>query len=540
MASNYDRVANTTDSFTTGTLTGVVSGSDHGNKADAINKVEAQVVKESPLNVNWPGYGGNIATAIAALPAVGACLYIPAGQYTGSFDFTSKSHLTVMGDGSNSVVHNTAASDHALSFTDCNELTVQNLRVQGTTGTFDGLHLERCMRSNVNRVFCQGSGRNGIYAEECIGLTVNDCVVGIDSQSPYPTGVTNCTGGLVLTWDGVNADSGCNQFVVDGGWYVIGKDRGWAIEVNHGEGGLINGPIPELSRGGIKLATCDNLVVDGYYGEANPSDVEYSTGTVATTNADATVTGTGTAWNTNDGEGNKNAMVGKFFVIGTTYGRVLSITNDTSIELEANWANTASGQAYTLISGDLYMENCTGCVVNGGRGGAAVLLKNSSRNVLNLVTERIFFDSTSNRNTGRIITNRASATTSPPRLVDNGAGNRIFQFNHQTGADVRVDGLVRVSGTELRTADNLQSELAVYSGIGGATPMAMGTDGQLYFGASFDATLNRIQAAVVGVGSSLNFPTAVTAASVPNNTIFRDSADNVIKKKDNTGTVTAI
>lgn len=535
MASSYDRVANTTDSFTTGTLTGVVAGADHGNKADALNKIEAQVVKEAPLNVNWPGYGGNIATAITALPSTGASLYIPAGQYTGAFDFASKSHLTVMGDGSNSVIHNTTASDHALSFTDCLNVIVKDLRVQGTSGTFDGLHMERCHRAFVDRVYCQGSGRNGVYAEECIGIKVN-AYVGIDVTSPFPTGVTNCTGGLKLTWDTVNADSGCNQFVIDGGWYVIGKDRGWAIEVDHGEGGVINGPVPELSKGGIKLATCDNVVVDGYYGEANPSDVEYSTGTVATTNADATVTGTTTAWNTNDGEGNKNAMVGKFFVIGTTYGRVLSITNDTSIELEANWANTASGQAYTLISGDLYMENCTGCVVSGGRGGAAVLLKNSSRNVLNLATERIFFDSTSNRNTGRIVTNRASATTSPPRLVDNGAGNRIFQFNHQTGADVRVDGLVRVSATELRTVDNLQSEEAVYSSVGEANQIALGGDGKIYFGSGLDATLNRIQAAVVGVGSSLNFPTAVTAASVPNNTIFRDSADNVIKIKDNGGT----
>lgn len=31
------------DSFTTGTLTGVVSGSDHGNKADAINRIEAEL-----------------------------------------------------------------------------------------------------------------------------------------------------------------------------------------------------------------------------------------------------------------------------------------------------------------------------------------------------------------------------------------------------------------------------------------------------------------------------------------------------------------
>lgn len=40
MASNYPT---SLDAFTTGTLTGIVSGSDHGNKADAINKIEAAI-----------------------------------------------------------------------------------------------------------------------------------------------------------------------------------------------------------------------------------------------------------------------------------------------------------------------------------------------------------------------------------------------------------------------------------------------------------------------------------------------------------------
>lgn len=38
----------------------------------------------------------------------------------------------------------------------------------------------------------------------------------------------------------------------------------------------------------------------------------------------------------------------------------------------------------------------------------------------------------------------------------------------------------------------------------------------------------------------MNFPLAIAAASVPNNSIFRDSADNVLKRKDNAGAVAAI
>jgi hypothetical protein len=69
-------------------------------------------------------------------------------------------------------------------------------------------------------------------------------------------------------------------------------------------------------------------------------------------------------------------------------------------------------------------------------------------------------------------------------------------------------------------------------------------DGRHEWGAggagALDTNLYRTGVGVLGVGNVLQFPTAVTAASVPNNSIFRDSADNVIKKKDNAGAVTAI
>lgn len=54
-----------------------------------------------------------------------------------------------------------------------------------------------------------------------------------------------------------------------------------------------------------------------------------------------------------------------------------------------------------------------------------------------------------------------------------------------------------------------------------------------------DTTWERSQAGVMKLGNALQL-TAMAAASVPNNSIFLDSADNVIKKKDNAGTVTVI
>lgn len=402
-----------------------------------------------------------LTAAIAALPATGGWLHIPRGKYDGTWTITGKNHLTVTGEGSSSVIHNATASPaDALSFVNCNELIVSNLRVQGTAGTRDGLHLENCQRATVGRIFCQGSGRHGIYAQKCFGIMVEPCAVGIDSQSPYPTGVTNCRSGLVLGWDGVAADSGCNQFVVNGGFYVVGKSQDTAIIIDHADGGVINSPIPELSQGGIRITDSVAVTVTSYYGEANPSDVEYATGTASVTNGSTSVTGSGTAWNTADGEGNINAYPGKWLIVGTKWARVLSVQSNTALTLEAAWPGpTAAGAAYRLQSADLYLRNSHQCNIVGGRGGGAVLLENSSRNVLNTVTESLFFDATSNYNEGRVVTNRASAATD--RLVDNGTGNRFTQLNYQTNA--RVKG-----GHALLVDPNLQAHEGLHTWTAGA------------------------------------------------------------------------
>lgn len=489
-----------------------------------------------------------LATIQAAAAGKGVCV-IPKGKYVCAVDVAALSHVKIRGEG---VLHCPTAGDDALSLTDCPDAEVEGIWVQGEAGSRNGIRLVRCPRAKV-RVRCQGSGAEGVYAEKCIAIDV-DSYVGIDVGSPFPAGVANSTGGVKLTWDGVNADSGCNQFRL-GGWYVIGKDRGWAVEIVRAEGGQVASIVPELSKGGIKLDTCQNLVLDGYYGEANPSDVEYATGTASTTAASTAVTGTGTAWNTNDAQGNKNAMVGKFFIVGTTYGRVASITSDTAITLEANWGgSTASGQSYTLIGCDLYMRSCARCTVTGGRGGGAVILEGSSQNLLNLLAERVFFDAASNDNHGLVVTNRASTTTNPARLIDNGARNRITQVNYQTGALVK-DDTARVGAANVFTVGQAVNGLAdatvilsaIVSGQS-AAKMALRNNGQLEAGdgvATRDTVLRRIQAAVWGIegaggtGAGFNFK-PIAAASVPNNTIFMDSADNVLKRKDNTGAVAAI
>lgn len=409
--------------------------------ANAALEARADVLESGqPINVAQQAGADNaekLTAAIAALPATGAWLHIPRGLYIGSWTISDKEHLTVTGEGSSSTIHNATESPaDALKFVDCDELTVRELRVQGAPGTRDGLRLENCQRATVGRIFCRGSGRYGIYAQKCFGIVVEPCAVGIDSETPYPTDVAaNCLSGLVLGWDGVDITSGCNQFVVNGGFYVVGKSQDTAIVVDHADGGLINSPIPELSSGGIRIVDSVAVQVNGYYGEANPSDIEYVDGTCTVTNGSATVTGVGTAWDTLNGEGFINAYPGKWVIVGTSWARILSVESDTSLTLEEVWPGaTAAGTAYRIQSVDLHLKDCNQCAVYSGRGAGAVLVEGTSRCHLFTVTESIFFDADSKYNTGTVIVNRASASAN--RKVDNGVKNQIFTINYQTNAPV--------------------------------------------------------------------------------------------------------
>lgn len=489
-----------------------------------------------------------LATIVAASAAkTTAAIYSQGARYVCNVDITGLPHVKIIGD---AVLHNPVSGDDALALYDCPDAEVSGLWVQGAAGTRDGIHLERCPRAVV-KVRCRGAGRAGVYAEECIGIDI-DSDVGIDVASPYPSGVTNCTAGVVLTWDGVNLDSGCNQFTLNG-FYVIGKDRGWAVDIQYAEGGVVGSVIPELSKGGIRMVKCQNVNLLGYYGEANPSDVEYTAGTCAVTNGNATATGTSTLWNTNDGESNKNAMVGKFLIIGTTWRQIQSISSDTSVTLESTWpGSTASGQAYRMQAVDLYMKQCTDCIVSCGRGGSAVLLESSSRNILNLLCESIFLDSASHNNKGRIITNRASGSSN--RLVNAGNNNNFAQFSWQTDALVRDDyGLLARSQTwsgantftGLMTLDGQAANSVAFvakASTNSANAFAIRNSGTLEVGDGTNARvtkLNYVSDGVWQIQDALKF-TARAAASIPNNTIFLDSTDNTFKKRNNAGVVSTI
>jgi hypothetical protein len=412
------------------------------------------------INIFSGDSADTIVAKIASLPSTGGHLHFGAGKFTGPITIIGKNNLTITGEGSTSTIHNTSSNLDALKCVNCDDLTIRDLRVQGTTGTRDGLHLENCQRSQI-KVFCGGTGRAAIWAQRCFGIMIDPCEVSVNS-GPYPTGVAPMQAGLVLTWDNADVTSGCNQATIHGGVYVIGQTPqssisttqftpGWAIQLIRCEGATISGgPIHELGSGGIYAQFCERLTCNLGYSELNPSDIEYSTGTMSVTAAGTAVTGVGTTWNnTAISPEQPNGAPGKYLVAplgaGMSFAKVASLNSNTSLTLAAQtellqtgWPGTTqTGVAYRLVSFDVFLDQCLDCTINGGRGGGAIALKGSSRNILNVLTDSLLVDANSILNEGIIVTNRASSSTNRIISTSTNTGNRFRQMNWQTNGIVR-------------------------------------------------------------------------------------------------------
>jgi hypothetical protein len=105
---------------------------------------------------------------------------------------------------------------------------------------------------------------------------------------------------------------------------------------------------------------------------------------------------------------------------------------------------------------------------------------------------------------------------------------------------LETDGVKHNMG--FRTTGTLNAGGYVQSYEGTTAALLMGNaSGQaaLYWGDTQDVVLKRIQAGVLGGITGMQFA-SMASGTAPNNSIFRDSADNVIKVKNNSGVVTAI
>lgn len=113
---------------------------------------------------------------------------------------------------------------------------------------------------------------------------------------------------------------------------------------------------------------------------------------------------------------------------------------------------------------------------------------------------------------------------------------RIFRLDdpgssfYRTGAGaIATDGSADIGGTG-----------ATRVHIGNSFPLNGQTWPSIYVGSSLDTAFTRSAAGIWNINNALNFEVAITAASAPNNTLFRDSADNKLKFKDNSGTTNAL
>ncbi len=375
-------------------------------------------------------------TAIEDAVATGLPVFVPLGKFLCSVTLTAVDGLRITGPG---VLHNTTASQDALTLIDCDDAHV-DVRVQGTAGTRNGLRLENCPRAYLGpNTKCYGSGEEGIYAERCLGIMLDHCTVSRNSPGPYPTGVPAPVHGLKLTWDGADVTSGCNGFTIDGGEYVIGLTQQEAIWLERCEGGTVIQPIVSQSGGGIYTQFCENLVFDGMYGEENPRDVEYNTGTVTVTNGSPTVSGTGTTFSAS------GVLAGQYLRVGGHWQRIETVGSDTQLTLRDNWSATgAAGTAYSIMSSSLVLDGSTDCLVGEIRCGDAIAL-GGSRNKLGFPKcESVWMAAATAYNTGDVITNRASAAgpggqvqALGNRIQNWGDGtNQVRQLSYDTGLDV--------------------------------------------------------------------------------------------------------
>lgn len=368
-------------------------------------------------------------TLMSNVPSTGAHVHFPPGKYLGNFVATGKNNLKVTGAGSNSVLHNTTASVDALYFNTCLAPIVENIRLQGTSGTRHGLQAFACPGLRVSNVWCAGTGQDAINCVTCIGVYLDNCIVNVGELGPYPTSVVPPARGLVLGWNGVDVTSGCNSFVISGGIYIVGQSQGAGIFLDHAEVGVIDGPVVELSGGGIYMDTCEQIVLNGYYGEFNPRGTEYTTGTVTTNTASTAVTGAGTTWTT--------SMQKQYLRVGTSWAKIATVNSATSITLASNWPITgAAGLTYSIQDFSVHMKTCKDCKIVHAKDGGALALENSDRNVISAVMESLLIDASSTDNDfPLIVTNRSTTTTG--RIVDNGARNKIVrQISYQSGAEI--------------------------------------------------------------------------------------------------------
>lgn len=146
---------------------------------------------------------------------------------------------------------------------------------------------------------------------------------------------TDIGAGIATVGPGENINTAIQMVKSAGGGTVVLKPGNY----------VLNADI--LVPGGVTLegASRDNCVINcnTSYGIQIAGSDEYTTGTIAATNGDATITGTGTTWTA--------AMVGRYILVDGFWYLIASFTSTTSLEIsEAFGGTTFTGGNYAIAT----------------------------------------------------------------------------------------------------------------------------------------------------------------------------------------------
>jgi hypothetical protein len=203
------------------------------------------------------------------------------------------------------------------------------------------------------------------------------------------------------------------------------------------------------------------------------------------------------------------------------------------------WFEGNLGRAIQTLSGDLIMD------------GVNILSSEDGRAVVASGTRSVRMRGVHAPSTGDTVTVGGTFASFEDSVIHTltCTATDWHKFNVQ-GSGANTGALIFNGDTELRRwgASVLETPGTFFAGsnvvaaLGLAGQVAAGTKGPaaeagFTLGSGEDVKLYRGGAGYASLENALHFPVAIATSAAPNNSVFRDSADNIIKIKDNGGVV---
>lgn len=207
------------------------------------------------------------------------------------------------------------------------------------------------------------------------------------------------------------------------------------------------------------------------------------------------------------------------------------------VVIRDSWFEGNLGRAIQTLSGDLHMDTVNLLSSEGGR----VLVASGTRSVTMRnchapsTGDTVTVGGTFANFEDCVIHTLVCTATDWQRRNVQGSGANTGEFS--INGDVHFK---RYSASVAQVGPNLFVDAVVVAAIGLAGQVAIGAKGPasepgFSLGSGEDTKGYRSAGGILAVQDAIGYPVARTAASVANNTLFRDSADNKLKYKDTAG-----